>query len=88
MDDKWIQKKIRESNSKIKRSGHHESGTVELNLRGDEFAGLTIGQIERQLRDFNQTTSRSLERVVIYRNSELFAEWIRHPDGAVTRTFP
>jgi hypothetical protein len=87
-DSDWIKKKIQEANSQVKKSGTGEKGEVELQLRGDDFGDLTVADIENQLRDFNPGTNRSLDRVAIYRDGQLFAEWIRAADGTVSRIFP
>ncbi|MCB9565150.1 MAG: hypothetical protein H6709_08965 [Kofleriaceae bacterium] len=61
---------------------------MELQLRSDEAADISLEELDRQVRDFNATTSRSLDRVAIYRDGTVWAEWIRAPDGTVKRTLP
>ena len=89
LNNRWIKDNIRSANEQIEGSGTGETGAVELQIRGEAAETATLEGVERQVRgQFTQSRSMSLRRVAVYRNGELLGEWIRNPDGSITRTFP
>jgi len=88
MDEKWIRTQVSEANKQVRRSGFDETGQLELQLRGPEATRVTVEEIEAQLDYFTEEYNRGIDRVAVYKDGELFAEWIRNADGTITRKFP
>jgi hypothetical protein len=86
--NRGISRDIEDVNDQIKRSAFDERGAADLQLHGDA-ARAPLADIEQQVRrQFNPNRSRSLERVSIHRDGVLIGEWVRNPDGTVSRRFP
>lgn len=84
----YVKDEIKAANNQVKNSKHGEVGEVQIQLDGDAATD-DFASIEAQVRaQFHVGCSRSLDRVTILQDGIRVGEWVRGPDGAVTRAFP